>query len=141
MIALLQTAALGKMVTDHAALLRDGVEVVLETGAIDPRDLFRGHYTILNLAISRIDKVNVTVDPSLKPGAPVHVTLAESADGYWQATGLYAARPEGPVPVIRGLFKYEIGPELILSFPFDRYFAPEVRALELEALDGANRMA
>ncbi|MDP5347464.1 MAG: GDYXXLXY domain-containing protein, partial [Paracoccaceae bacterium] len=44
-VALVQTAALAKMVTDRAALLRDGTEVVLETGAIDPRDLFRGHYT------------------------------------------------------------------------------------------------
>lgn len=139
-IALLQTAALAKMVTDRAALLRDGVEVVLETGAIDPRDLFRGHYTILNLEISRIPRDSVTVDPALSPGMPAYVTLREDPDGYWRAEGVFAAVPPGPAPVIRGTFAYESDQELLLSFPFDRYFAPEERALELEAFDRANRM-
>jgi uncharacterized membrane-anchored protein len=139
-IALLQTAALAKMVTDRAALLRNGTEVVLETGAIDPRDLFRGHYTILNLAITRIDRAEVTVDPALVPGASAYVTLAEGADGYWQATELHAVLPDGPTPVLSGVFEYEIDQQLFLSFPFDRYFAPKDRALELEALDRAGRM-
>jgi uncharacterized membrane-anchored protein len=139
-IALLQTAALAKMVTDRAALLRNGTEVVLETGAIDPRDLFRGHYTILNLEISRVPRDSVTLDPDLQPGAPVYVTLAEGADGYWRAAGLFAAPPAGATPVIRGIFEFASGPDVILSFPFDRYFAPKTRALELEALDRADRM-
>lgn len=139
-IALLQTAALAKMVTDRAALLRNGFEVVLETGAIDPRDLFRGHYTILNLQISRISRDSVTMDHTLRPGSSVYVTLTESADGYWRAAGLFAAPPKGSAPFIRGIFEYDSGPELILSFPFDRYFAPETRALELEAMDRADRM-
>ena len=139
-IALLQTAALARMVTDRAALLRDGVEVVLETGAIDPRDLFRGHYAILNLEISRIPRESVTVDPALTPGTPAYVTLREEADGYWRAAGVYATVPPGPAPVIRGMFEFESDRELVLGFPFDRYFAPEDRALELEAFDRANRM-
>ena len=139
-IALLQTAALGKMVTDRAALLRDGREVVLETGAIDPRDLFRGHYAILNLEITRIPRASVTVDPAVEPGDPVYVSLAEGDDGYWRATALSGDLPGDQAPVIRGVLQYESGPQLILSFPFDRYFAPETRALELEALDRADRL-
>ena len=139
-VALLQTAALAKMVTDRAALLRNGVEVVLETGAIDPRDLFRGHYTILNFEISRVLRDSVTLDPNLQPGAPVYVTLTEGTDGYWRAAGLFATPPAEAAPIIRGIFAYGSGQELILSFPFDRYFAPETRALELEALDRADRM-
>lgn len=139
-VALLQTAALGKMVTDRAALLRDGREVVLETGAIDPRDLFRGHYTILNLEITRIARDSVTVDPALEPDAPVYVSLTEGEDGYWRAQGLFAAPPQGAAPMIRGRFEYVLAEQIILSFPFDRYFAPKERALELEALDRADRM-
>jgi uncharacterized membrane-anchored protein len=139
-IALLQTAALAKIVTDRAALLRHGFEVVLETGAIDPRDLFRGHYAILNLEISRIPRDSVTLDPDLQPGAPVYVTLTEGNDGYWRAAGLFATPPAEAAPIIRGIFDYASGPDVILSFPFDRYFAPETRALELEALTRADRM-
>jgi uncharacterized membrane-anchored protein len=139
-VGLLQTAALGKMVTDRAALLRDGREVVLETGAIDPRDLFRGHYTILNLEITRIPRDSVTVDPALQSDAPVYVTLTEGDDGYWRAEALFAEPPQGEAPVIRGRFEYALADQIILSFPFDRYFAPRERALELEALDRADRM-
>ncbi len=139
-ISLLQTAALGKMVTDRAALLRDGREVVLETGAIDPRDLFRGHYIILNLDITRIARDTVTVDPTLEPGMPVYVTLSEGDDGYWRAAALSAEAPGGQEPVIRGMLTYDLPTQIAISFPFDRYFAPKARALELEALDRANRM-
>ncbi len=139
-VALLQTAAIGKMVTDRAALLRDGQEVVLETGAIDPRDLFRGHYTILNLAITRIPAGSVTRDPALEPGAAVYVTLAEGDEGYWRATALTADLPAGQSAVIRGVFDYDTASQIFLSFPFDRYFAPQDRALELEALDRADRL-
>ena len=44
------------------------------------------------------------------------------------------------MPVIRGKYEYDAGDQIILSFPFDRYFAPKERALELEALDRADRM-
>lgn len=139
-IALLQTAALAKMVTDRAALLRDGTEVVLETGAIDPRDLFRGHYAILNLAITTIDRSAVTVDPDLQPGQPVYVVLSPGADLYWQPVALLAAAPQDGRPVLRGHYDYGYDTQIFLRFPIDRYFAPKDRALELEALDRAGRM-
>ena len=82
----------------------------------------------------------MTLDPNLQAGAPVYVTLSEGTDGYWRAAGLFAAPPEGTTPIIRGIFEYDSGPDMFLSFPFDRYFAPETRALELEALDRADRM-
>jgi uncharacterized membrane-anchored protein len=139
-IALLQTAALGKMVTDRAALLRDGTEVVLETGAIDPRDLFRGHYTILNLAITTIDKSSVSIDPALQPGMPVFVTLAPGNDLYWQPVSLLSTAPDDGQAVLKGTFDYAFDTQVTLRFPIDRYFAPQERALELEALDRAGRM-
>lgn len=138
--ALAQTAALGKMVTDRAALLRDGFEVVLETGAIDPRDLFRGHYTILNLTITRIAQDSVQIDPALEPGMPVYVVLGPGHAGFWEAETLLAAPPDSPVPLLRGTFEYALDTEIILSFPIDRYFAPKDRALELEGINRDGRM-
>lgn len=138
--ALLQTAALAKMVTDRAALLRDGREVVLETAAIDPRDLFRGHYTILNLEITRIPRPLVPIDADLAEGATIFVALAEGDDGFWRALSVTAAPPDADAPFIRGTFVYDGVDEVALRFPIDRYFAPQERALELEAIDRAGRM-
>lgn len=139
-VALLQSAALAKMITDRAALLRNGLEVVLETGAIDPRDLFRGHYTILNLAITRVDPGNVQVDPALKPGMPVYAVLGPGTEGFWRVENLLATAPDSPVPLLRGIYHYTMDDQIVLSFPIDRYFAPQERALELEALNRRGRM-
>ena len=59
--ALLQSAALGKIIYDRADLIRNGAEVVLQSGMVDPRDLFRGHYVTLNLTIGRISAKDVQV--------------------------------------------------------------------------------
>ena len=47
--ALLQTVALAGMLWPRYQLLETGKEVVLQSAMVDPRDLFRGHYTRLNL--------------------------------------------------------------------------------------------
>ena len=138
--ALLQTAALARMITDRAALLRDGREVVLATAAIDPRDLFRGHYTILAFDIGRIDKSTVTAATPPMPGEPVYVTLTEGEDGYWRAQALHNALPTGDAPVIAGTFGYDYDQTYIVHYPFDRYFAPKLRALELEDMTGTGRL-
>jgi uncharacterized membrane-anchored protein len=138
--ALLHTAALGKMVTDRAALLRNGTEVVLETGAIDPRDLFRGHYTILNLAITTIDTSTVNVEAGLEAGMTVYVTLRPGPENYWQPMAVMSTPPQDGTPAIRGSYDYGYDAQVFLRFPIDRYFAPQDRALELEALDRADRM-
>ena len=48
LVAFLQTAALAWIVYDRVSLLEDGREVVLKNVPVDPRDLFRGEYVILN---------------------------------------------------------------------------------------------
>ncbi len=133
--ALVQTAAVGKMVIDRNSLLRNGAEVRLETGFIDPRDLFRGHYVTLRLDISQFsqDSVETLGDPQL--GQPVWVELAEGTNGFWQPTRLYAAQPEAAQgPVLKGTLLGSWGDQYTLRFPIDRYFAPEPQALELEQL-------
>lgn len=131
---LLQTGALAKMIFDRNTLLRNGTEVQLETGFVDPRDMFRGHYVTLNLLISRIEKTSISgpaQDPSYND--PVWVALVPRADGFWQADALYTTLPENiDQPVIKGKLRYSNSKDYLISFPVDRYFAPKKRALELE---------
>ncbi|PLS23150.1 GDYXXLXY domain-containing protein [Neptunicoccus cionae] len=135
--ALLQTGVLAKIITDRAAALQSGQEVLLETGFIDPRDLFRGHYAVLNLQISRIDRSDVTLHGSFTWNDPVYVAL-DTAGPFAVPVSLHDAYPTdfgGPVIKGNALFTSDSDNQTLrIDFPFDRFFAPHDRALELENL-------
>lgn len=157
--AVLQSAALGKIIFDRADLIRNGREVVLQSGMVDPRDLFRGHYVTLNLTISSIDGKDVKLDKSFSDawdqngnqnqfqGRDVYVSLKKGENEFWVPDTLYAAIPKDTdKPFIRG--EYRRGARLaipgpddepenmqgthILRFPIDRFFAEKSRAKDLE---------
>lgn len=77
-IALLigQSLFLAAMVWDRVALLRSDTVVTLETTPIDPRDLFRGDYVILNYAISRLPLNELEGDDDFTSGDSIYVELA-----------------------------------------------------------------
>lgn len=131
--ALIQSAAVGKMVIDRNTLLRNGQEVRLETGFVDPRDIFRGHYVTLRLEISQFpqDSVETLGDPLIRD--PVWIELSEGDDGFWQPVRLYTAQPDAPAgPLLRGELLGMYNDAYTIRYPVDRYFAPELLAKELE---------
>ena len=84
--------ALFALVESRAAILRSGTEIRLRTVPVDPRDLFRGDYVILNYEIT-------TVRPAagqgeFKRGEAVHVLLRPGPDGLAQAVAGYKDRPQ-----------------------------------------------
>lgn len=139
--ALLQSGALAKIIYDRATLLQTGQEVVLETGFIDPRDLFRGHYTSLDFPISRIDTQKTPLPDHISYKDELFVVL-DTASGPFATiktiSKTYPPSPQGPVLKATALSSYDknIGMRrpFRMEFPFDRYFAPKMRAKELEKL-------
>ena len=71
-IALLigQSLFLGAMVWDRVSLLRSGDVVTLRTAPVDPRDIFRGDYVILNYDISRLHIAELGSRPMATSGRP-----------------------------------------------------------------------
>ena len=145
--AFLQSAVLAKIIYDRAQLLQNGTEVLLQTGMVDPRDLFRGHYVTLNLRISRIPAESVEVVGELTYREPVYVSLKlDPETGFWVPDTLYAKRPENSdAPIIAGKMGWISGQEAEIenyrvSFPVDRFFAEKERALELENVRQGNAL-
>jgi len=132
--AVFQTGALAKMIVDRNRLLTNGVEVTLETGFIDPRDLFRGHYVILELEISRFP-VGSVPEPAKQPDlfTPVWVALKPGDGLFWQVAGLYLEPPSDGV-ALKGQYRHSSSGSHFVEFPVDRFFAPELRAKELETI-------
>jgi hypothetical protein len=85
----LQAGLLGWIVYDRAELLRNGHEIRLTVVPVDPHDLFRGDYVVLNYAISNVRSDALAGDDAFQFGDPIYVSLA--ADG--TATALGHAAP------------------------------------------------
>lgn len=136
------------MITDRAAILRDGREVVLKTEPIDPVDLLRGRYVRLNYTISRVPPLLFTGDTPdyFDTGAKIFVRLQEGADGFWTAAeAAVGAIPDdaGPVEIwIRGETRFRMASTdnpTSVTYGIERFYAPETQAPEIEARmrDGA----
>ncbi len=140
--ALLQTGALGKILYDRATLLKTGQEVVLETGFIDPRDLFRGHYTALDFPISMVDPKSIPMPDRINYNDDLFLELDTETGPFATIKAIsktYPAAPQGPVLKAKAKSDYRndgMGRGMVnIEFPFDRYFAPKMRAQELEKLE------
>ena len=72
-----------------------GTTVMLKLAPVDPYDMLSGHHMTLGYEISRPLGVEDLAD-----GAVVYVSLAESDDGIWRATGISDENPG--VIAIRG---------------------------------------
>lgn len=82
------------LVESRAGILRSGTEIRLATAPVDPRDLFRGDYVILNYRISTLEPAALDGDKAFERNQTVFVRVAPGADGLAEAKGVYLARPE-----------------------------------------------
>ncbi len=142
-----QTSILAQMVWAQITLLHSPTEVVLESAPIDPRDLFRGDYVILNYAIASFENGEVPIDETLDYDDDAYVVL-KIASPYATPVRVLAALPDNLQPgevVIRGRVNWvykpdpttsleceESCPAIDLSYPLDSYFVPEGTGTEIE---------
>jgi uncharacterized membrane-anchored protein len=143
--ALIQTAALGKIVFDRQSLLKNGREITLQVVPVDPRDLFRGDYVILGYTISpikRSDLADASAFDTVTKGSTVYVTLQPTSDGSWKVAAVDQAYPSAPGEgnaVLKGIVRYPRGDTgaaeaaIDVSFGIERYFVPEGTGKALEA--------
>ena len=102
--ALLLCGLILAMVMQRAAILRDGKEVRLQVVPVDPRDLFRGDFVILDYRIGTVDAATGT-NNAFKRGQKVFVTLRPDETGKARAVAISAEQPtlSGSDLVIAGL--------------------------------------
>ena len=136
LVMVLQSAAIGSMIYKRAMQLQNGAEVVLESGFIDPRDLFRGHYVTLNLTVGDLQKDKIEIDSKFSYKDQVFVELKKGEDIFWVAKKLWHEIPHGSkAAFIKGNIRRvprKKEQSYRITFSYDRYFAPKKRAKELE---------
>lgn len=152
-VALLQTAVLGYMVGERAWGLRSGTEVLLKTAPVDPRDLLRGDYVILNYDISRVPAATLTDGPPNKSldNQVLSVRLKKQDDGYWGIveSSFGALETKADTVVLKSLpFNYVFYDDPVyraeaisVNYGIERYYVPEGQGHDLEQARNDNRVA
>jgi uncharacterized membrane-anchored protein len=143
-VALVQSAALFKMVYDKDHLLKAGREITMPVQPLDPRDVFRGDYVTLGYDISTLTKAKAPTGKldGLSSGSTAFVTLSPQPGGGWSVSGVsedFPAQVPASDVVLKGRVKSAWaradGSEKTLNvrYGIETYFVPEGTGRDLES--------
>lgn len=146
----IQVVLLAAMVIDRSQILRNGVEVTLQTRPIDPRDFLRGDYVVLGYDISEVSAGALKDQPAAGWGETVYVKLAPNRDGVHQAVSVHnePVAVTSPEVLIRGRVVSGENCRLMrtactklgLRYNIEKYFVPEGEGLKLENLRNQQKL-
>ncbi len=137
LLALIQLALLAIPLADRLDVQLTGKEVTLEVRPVDPRDLLRGDYVIINLAIMQLEKLKIAGTTDLKPGDRVYVSLEAGPDGIARAKGISKQRDLTLEHVIAGTVRSVNDQEVWVDYGLDAFYVPEGTGREIERLDAS----
>lgn len=134
LLALVLALQCGWMLTTtftQERVLRIGQLIMLETRPVDPRDMLRGDYVILNYTISTVPLSCFTPARTNHPaaGSTIYVALALAANGFYevaQASTEPFAPPSGQV-LMQGKSRdwWNNGSSVRVEYGLERYFVRE----------------
>lgn len=105
-----------------------GEEVVLEVvEPVDPRDIFRGQYAVLEYSITTLNVSMLDSEPD--EGETVYVTLEKDSE-YWVAVDASTQRPD--TTCIRGEVESVRGGTVRVSYGIENFFAEPEEARRIE---------
>ena len=113
----------------HEWILRESPSVLLEVRPVDPDEILRGTYILLNYSISTIPDSLLTAPPGpndSEPGGRICVVLAPQGE-FWQAASATLGRcPSGGRDRVEGRLDYLDGTENVrVDYGIGRYYVPE----------------
>jgi len=156
----LQTIALVWMVVDRSLILKQGAEIRLKVQPVDPRDLFRGDFVILNYEISWLGPKVTKKNHIYQRNDIIYVGLRKQPDGLWNAVSAYPTYPSddrqdiiirGRIKSPKALWRAPLGSKqsppcpdpcygVHVSYGLENYFVPEGEGRSLEKLRNQSKI-
>lgn len=131
-VAIIQLAVSAKMIWDKESILKTGKEFKFETAPVDPSDPFRGKYITLEF---KENSYKIQSGSEWQEGEEVYVILNTNSKGFATIKDLSKAKPDEGLDYVKATIQYITGPLLdnvIVSYPFDRFYMEESKAYEAE---------
>lgn len=143
-VALVQTAALFKIVYDKDQLLKTGREITMPVKPLDPRDIFRGDYVTLGYDISTLNTSQVPIGnfDNFPVGSAAYVTLSQAPAGGWAVAAVTPEFPTAAAPadvVLKGridrVWRAHTASDssINMRYGIETYFVPEGTGRALES--------
>ena len=127
----LQLVVLLVMIAMKMSVLAYGSNVLLRTVPVDPWDLFRGEYVILNYEISELDVLKISSESrQYNHNETVYVGLKQT-EKYWEAVSISRRQPE-EVLAIRGVVRSAYDNRVFVDYGIESFFVPEGQGREIE---------
>ena len=142
-IALIWVGAIGGLWAYHEHQLTHGREIVLKTVPVDPRDMFRGEYVILNYDISMVSAANAQGGISdvdyFRRNQTAYAYLIEDA-GVYKLTALKTKPPQSGL-FLRGRIMNQDGGQVYrVEYGIESFFLPEGQGKVYEEARNSNRL-
>ncbi|WP_420338313.1 GDYXXLXY domain-containing protein [Roseibium sp.] len=134
LIALVQLTLIALPLIDRLDVQMSGKEMTLALVPVDPRDLLRGDYVIINLAIARVS-VDLPGANEVKEGDRVYVRLEPGTDGLMRATAVGKETDPSGTAAMAGTVQAAGGSDIRIDYGIDAFFLPEGDGLIIEDLD------
>ncbi len=132
-----QMLVLGSMVVRSTWTLVTGETILLRVAPVDPRDLFRGDYVILNYSFSRLRPPGEASWNESHVGREIFVSLAPEQDGkHWQDAGVSWTRPTSGT-----YLEGEVGNDSLNDFGIGKFYVQEGKGKEYEDAVRARRLS
>ncbi|TYC68049.1 GDYXXLXY domain-containing protein [Stappia sp. BW2] len=134
LLALIQLGLLSIPLFDRLSVQHSGTAVPLAVVPVDPRDLLRGDYVVINLAIGTISKTVPGAD-KFRSGDRVFVGLKSEGAGAAVPVLIARERAEAGDLAIAGTVRSVLEDEIRVDYGIDAFFLPEGEGLEIERMD------
>lgn len=128
LVAAVQLFVPGYMIHEQETTLKEGAPYRFRTAPVDPYDPFRGRYVQLNIEDA---SAPVAAGEEIKKGDRVFVLLGKDEEGFARLESASKVKPaQGDYLQLK--VRYLSGASVQLVLPFDRYYAEETLAPEIE---------
>jgi len=131
LVVLLQLIVPAKMIYEREDIISTGKEYKFKTAPIDPSDVFRGKYIILNYLENTVKVQKIY---QWMHNANIYLTLATDKNGYAKVQTITMEKPTGNTDFIKvktGYVNHE-DKTLFIDYPFNRFYMEESKAYDAE---------
>ena len=133
LVALAQLFVPAKMIFDREEILNTGKEFKFKVAPIDPSDPFRGKYISLNY---EADRVVIDNSDDWTRGEDIYAIITNDSAGFAVVQSVTKDLPMSDVDFLKLKVNYittnEDKDELIIDYPFNRYYMKESKAYQAE---------
>lgn len=135
LVAVLQLCLIALPLADRLDVQLNGQEVTLATRPVDPRDLLRGDYVVINLAIRQIPQEIAATLPKPRNGETVYVGLQADADGVFHVDNISRTRAEAGSIALEGVIRTSGAASFTVNYGIDTFYVAEGTGRQIERLD------